>query len=680
MSVSQFSELSLRPEILRSISEMGFETPSPIQAQAIPLMLGREVDFLGLAGTGTGKTAAFAIPLLERIDTKARDVQALILCPTRELALQVAGQISLLGKYLRVKVATVYGGAPYAEQIRALKGGAQIVVGTPGRVIDHLERATLKLDSVRTLILDEADEMFSMGFKEEIDRVVEMLDGANTWLFSATMSPEVRRVVNSSLHNPVTVQVSKPNTLATGVEQYFYRVNEPDKPELVCKLIEAADEFYGIIFCQTKALVADLTRFMLDRGYKVDCLHGDMDQNSRERTMQAFRDKKLSVLVCTDVAARGLDVKDITHVVNYSLPRELESYVHRIGRTARSGKTGTVMNLVTYTHRHLIGRIEQHTRAQMKEGFVPTKREIAAKKVARLLPTFANQPFASRVLEVMGEDFRAQLASMTPEQVASHFIVMMLPDIFSGEAERASHVARAKRAARAEARESQAQAPVVPPAPVADVSAESAVATAKLEVVVSAPEVTVAETPVAVAPAQDVTPLAKLDLFGDEVVEKKKKAATIDQPPRARKKPLLDEDEIAAMLEEPATFGVRKEREERPARRAGFSRERRNDDVPRSQSQFRGAGPRESRFERTARPSRPAASSRPAVSTRPAVRAPRASAPSRPSAPMNLGKPPKHEAGPARTARQGETGGLNRRARRALLFGRPVDGANESTN
>ena len=401
------------------------------------MLLGEPTDFLGLAGTGTGKTAAFAIPLIERLDTKARSVQSLILCPTRELAMQVAGQISLLGKHLGVRVATVYGGAPFGDQVRMLKSGAQIVVGTPGRVIDHLERGTLVLSDVHTLILDEADEMFSMGFKDELDKIIAgVSEDANTWLFSATMSAEVRRVVQSKLHEPKTVQVNRTAMLSSGVEQLYYRCQENEKAEMICKLIEAADDFYGLIFCQTKALVADLTRFMLDRGYKVDCLHGDMDQNSRERTMQAFRDKKLTVLVCTDVAARGLDVKDITHVVNYSLPREMESYVHRIGRTARSGKTGIVMNLLTFSHRHLLGRIEQHTKVRMNEGFVPSKREVAAKKVARMLPTFIDQPNSDRVLEVMGEEFKTQLATMTTEEVAANFIVMMLPDIFGGDESR----------------------------------------------------------------------------------------------------------------------------------------------------------------------------------------------------------------------------------------------------
>jgi ATP-dependent RNA helicase DeaD len=340
-----------------------------------------------------------------------------------------------LGKYKGIRSVTIYGGASYNDQIRGLRQGAPVVVGTPGRVIDHLERGTLSLENVNTLILDEADEMFSMGFKEELDTVLKGVspENCNTWLFSATMSREVRRIVDDNLRSPQTVQVNRKEMLSAGVEQYFYRVNESDKPDIVCKLIEAADSFYGIIFCQTKALVSDLNALMANRGYKVDCLHGDKDQTSRERTMQAFRDRKIQVLICTDVAARGLDVKDVTHVVNYSLPRELENYVHRIGRTARSGKTGIVMNLVTFSHRQLIGRIEAHTKVPMKEGLIPTRREIGAKKVAKLLETFKDQPYHGRVLEVMGEEWKAQLATMTPEQVAGHFLALMMPEVFSGE-------------------------------------------------------------------------------------------------------------------------------------------------------------------------------------------------------------------------------------------------------
>ena len=268
-----------------------------------------------MAATGTGKTAAFGIPLLEQIDATKKSVQGLILCPTRELALQVCGQIQQLGQFKKIKVLPIYGGSNYSDQLHGLRTGAQIVVGTPGRLIDHLERGTLNLKDVQTIILDEADEMISMGFKEELEKILEAAprEICNIWLFSATLDKEVRRVADMYLRKAQQVQVNRTEMLSTTVEQIFYPARESDKPEILCKIIEAADDFYGIVFCQTKALVMDLTQYLQGRGYKVDCLHGDKTQKDRERTMQAFRDHKVNMLICTDVASRGLDVKDITH-------------------------------------------------------------------------------------------------------------------------------------------------------------------------------------------------------------------------------------------------------------------------------------------------------------------------------------------------------------------------------
>jgi len=420
----------------RAIAELGYEKPSPIQAATLPILLGQPTDFLGLAATGTGKTAAFGIPLLERLDPERRGVQALILCPTRELALQVRGQLDLLGRYKGVRTVAIYGGAGYSEQIQGLRAGASIVVGTPGRVIDHLERGTLRLDEVATVVLDEADEMISMGFKDELEKILETTprDSSQIWLFSATMSREVRKVADAYLRSPQQVQVNRTEIVPSTIEQYFYPTREGDKPEVLRKLIEAAENFYGVVFCQTKALVVELTQYLGERAYKVDCLHGDKDQNARERTMEAFRGRKVEILVCTDVAARGLDVKDITHVVNYSLPRELDIYVHRIGRTARSGKTGIAMNLVTPTHRRLILQIEAFTKTRMQEGRIPSRREIGTQRIAKTLPHFADQPFHARAVEVMSEEWKETLKGMTAEEVAGRFLTMMNPEIFNDRA------------------------------------------------------------------------------------------------------------------------------------------------------------------------------------------------------------------------------------------------------
>lgn len=433
-----FQELSLRPEILRALEEMGFTAPTPIQAETLPRLLGKKADMLGLAATGTGKTAAFSLPLLERLDTSKRGVQGLVLCPTRELAIQVAGQIDLLGKYLGVKALPIYGGVGYRDQFNGLDSGVSIVVGTPGRVCDHLDKGSLKLGNLQVLVLDEADEMISMGFQEDLERVLKAApEGqANIWLFSATLAPEVRNVADSYLNNPEKVQINRTEVLSATVEQVFYYVHEYDKPDVLTKIIDSADDFFGIVFCQTKALVTDLGDYLASRGYKAATLHGDLTQDARDRVMNAFRERQVNVLIATDVACRGLDVKDVTHVVNYSLPRELDNYVHRIGRTARSGKAGTAISLVTKSHMGLVRRIEQVTKSRMTEGRIPSHKEIAAKKVARDLNVFQDQTLQARAAGLLNDEWKAALEGMEKDEIAARFLVMRHPEMFADRAER----------------------------------------------------------------------------------------------------------------------------------------------------------------------------------------------------------------------------------------------------
>ncbi len=428
-----FSELNLSPELKRSIADLGYEKPSAIQAKALPILLDSPTDFIGIAATGTGKTAAFGIPIIEGIDASQKHVQALILCPTRELALQVAGQINLLGQHKGVRAVGIYGGSSYNDQVRALKHGTAVVVGTPGRLVDLVKQEYLDLSNLKTVVLDEADEMISMGFKEDLEFILDQApeNQSNIWLFSATMSGEVRKVADNYLRNPKQVQGSKTQVLSSTVEQLYYHTHESNKPEILCKLIDAAEDFYGIVFCQTKALVCDLTQYLSERGYKVDSLHGDKDQTSRERTMLGFRNRKMNILICTDVASRGLDVKDITHVINYSIPRELENYVHRIGRTARSGKAGFAMSLVTPSHRGLIHRIEKMTQTKMKEGKLPSRKEIGTKKVSAILSKFQEQsPSFTRAIELLDESWRSAFAQMSREEIVGRFLSMTFPDIF----------------------------------------------------------------------------------------------------------------------------------------------------------------------------------------------------------------------------------------------------------
>jgi ATP-dependent RNA helicase DeaD len=288
------------------------------------------------------------------------------------------------------------------------------------------------------LVLDEADEMISMGFKEELDKILTNIskESCNTWLFSATMSREVRRVADDYLTKPQQVQINQKEMLSTTVEQIYYMTAEGNKPEVLCKLIDSAEDFYGIIFCQTKALVSDLTQYLSGRGYRVDSLHGDKDQAGRERTMRSFRERNVNMLVCTDVASRGLDVKDVTHVVNYSIPRELDSYVHRIGRTARSGKAGLAFSLVTRSQRGLVDRIERATRSKFKEGIIPGRKEVGTKKVNALFAEFDSQKLFGRAASVLNDEWKAALAKMTPEEVAGRFLTMRFPEVFNDEAQK----------------------------------------------------------------------------------------------------------------------------------------------------------------------------------------------------------------------------------------------------
>lgn len=430
--MKSFDELELSAPIVKAIKELGFEKPSPIQEQTLPILLGEPTDFIGQAATGTGKTAAFAIPLLERIDPKVKAVQGIILCPTRELAKQVASQIDLLGKFLKISALPIYGGTGYGDQMSGLRNGCKIVVGTPGRVIDHIKKGSLNLSKVQTVILDEADEMISMGFKEDLETILEASprETSQIWLFSATLNQQVRRVADTYLRNAQQVSVNRKAMLSDSVEQVYYSVRESEKPEMLCKLIEATEDMYGIIFCQTKSLVTDLTTFLAERGYKVDSLHGDKSQNERERTMQSFRDRRLNILVCTDVASRGLDVKELTHVINYSIPRELDIYVHRIGRTARGGNTGVAMSFVTPKQRGVIGRIEKMTKSRLKAGTIPSRKDLAAKKVTRLLVKFQEQKFYARVTEHLGKDWEEAIGEMPMEEVIGRFVTMLSPETF----------------------------------------------------------------------------------------------------------------------------------------------------------------------------------------------------------------------------------------------------------
>ncbi|MCU0354119.1 MAG: DEAD/DEAH box helicase [Cytophagales bacterium] len=385
MQKIQFSELPLSEEIQRAVTEMGFVEASPIQAEAIPVALeGRDV--IGLAQTGTGKTAAFGIPALEQIDTSQKHTQVMILCPTRELAVQVTEELKRISKYMKLKCVTVYGGDPIDRQIRALREGAQVVVGTPGRVIDHLERKTLKLDKVRIAILDEADEMLDMGFRDDIESILEQLpDERQTLLFSATMSKEIMQLTKRYQQDPVVVKVVRNELTAENIEQLFYEIKGRAKIEVMCRLIDLYQLNQIIVFCNTKLRVDEVVDEMIKRGYGADGLHGDMRQQARNQVMAKFRSGNANILVATDVAARGIDVSDVDAVVNYDIPLDPEYYVHRIGRTGRAGKSGKAFTFVVGREYSRLREIESYTKKRIDRGVVPSFADVVGVKKAKFI-------------------------------------------------------------------------------------------------------------------------------------------------------------------------------------------------------------------------------------------------------------------------------------------------------
>ena len=381
-STKSFADLGLRAEIVDTLTTLGYEAPTPIQERTIPLMLSGR-DLIGQAQTGTGKTAAFALPILEKIDPKLRDTQALVLTPTRELAMQVADAIhSYSSKLGAISVLPVYGGAPIFPQLKRLERGAQIVVGTPGRLIDHLERKSLDLSKIRVLVLDEADEMLKMGFAEEVDKILAAVsDERQIALFSATMPEEVLRVAKRHLRNPERVEIEHRSISAPAIEQRFLNVSEGQKLEVLTQILELQPAEAVLIFRRTKTGSAELAEKLEGRGFAAVAMHGDMTQSLRESVIRRLRAGQVEIVVATDVAARGLDVEQIEHVINYDVPYDVEAYVHRIGRTGRAGRAGLATMFITPRERKMMREIERYTGAQIKPMKMPTRADIAAKRI-----------------------------------------------------------------------------------------------------------------------------------------------------------------------------------------------------------------------------------------------------------------------------------------------------------
>ncbi|OBJ60131.1 DEAD/DEAH box helicase [Mycobacterium colombiense] len=379
-----FADLQINPSVLRAIADVGYESPTGIQAATIPALMAGS-DVVGLAQTGTGKTAAFAIPILSKIDVTSTATQALVLAPTRELALQVAEAFSRYGAHLpKINVLPIYGGSSYGVQLAGLRRGAHVGVGTPGRVIDHLERGTLDLSHVDYLVLDEADEMLTMGFAEEVDRILsETPEYKQVALFSATMPPAIRKITTKYLHDPLEVSTKAKTATAENISQRYIQVAGPRKMDALTRVLEVEPFEAMIVFVRTKQATEEVAERLRARGFSAAAINGDIPQGQRERTVAALKDGSIDILVATDVAARGLDVERISHVLNYDIPHDTESYVHRIGRTGRAGRSGTALLFVSPRERHLLKAIEKATRQTLTETELPTVEDVNAQRVAK---------------------------------------------------------------------------------------------------------------------------------------------------------------------------------------------------------------------------------------------------------------------------------------------------------
>ena len=382
-----FAELGVNEQIRRAIEELGFVSPMPVQEEVIPYLLGNRNDVIALAQTGTGKTAAFGIPLLQRLDTARRDLQALILSPTRELCLQICDDIKDFSKYMEgVHVQAVYGGTSIMQQIRALKHGAQIVVATPGRLIDLMHRGVVKLNDVHNVVLDEADEMLNMGFSESINEIFEHLPKErNTLLFSATMSKEIEKIALNYLTDHKEIVVGSRNEGAENVNHVYYLVHAKDKYLALKRIVDYHPRIFAIVFCRTKAETQEIADKLIKDGYNAEALHGDLTQEQRDWAMQRFRAHLTQLLVATDVAARGLDVEDLTHVINYGMPDDIENYTHRSGRTGRAGKSGTSIAIIHTKEKHKIRNVEKVIGKKFVDGTLPTPQEICTKQLYKAM-------------------------------------------------------------------------------------------------------------------------------------------------------------------------------------------------------------------------------------------------------------------------------------------------------
>jgi len=418
--------LGVAEEIRRAIEELGFEQPMPVQEEVIPYLLGNRNDVIALAQTGTGKTAAFGIPILQRIDIESRETQALILSPTRELCLQIADDLKDFSKYMHgIHVAAVYGGASIELQIRALKKGAQVIVATPGRLIDLMNRGVAKLESVRNVVLDEADEMLNMGFSDSINAILEQVpEDRNTLLFSATMSRDIERIAKGYLRDHKEIVVGSRNEGAESVNHIYYMVNAKDKYLALKRIVDYNPRIFAIIFCRTKRETQEIADKLIHDGYNAESLHGDLSQQQRDLTMQKFRQHLTQLLVATDVAARGLDVDDLTHVINFGLPDDIESYTHRSGRTGRAGKKGTSIAIIHTRERRKMRDIERVISKDFVEGKIPTAQEICTKQLYKVMDEIVKTDVVEEQIAPFMEEMNRYFEYIDKEDLVKKIVSM----------------------------------------------------------------------------------------------------------------------------------------------------------------------------------------------------------------------------------------------------------------
>ncbi len=420
----QFNELNLIPEIIKGLDDLGFETPMPIQEKVIPILLNEERDLIGLAQTGTGKTAAFGVPILQQLDLQKRRTQALVLSPTRELCIQIARDIESYAKYMKgVNVLPVYGGASIETQIRGLKKGAHIVVATPGRMLDLIRRKQTDFSQVKTVILDEADEMLNMGFRDELDGILaETPETKRTGLFSATMPKEIRDISSRYMHDPDEVTIQSKNRASDTLEHQFFIVSNNNRYQVLKRIVDFYPGIYGIVFCRTRRSTQEVADNLIQDGYNADALHGDLSQAQRDYVMQKFRRKNLNILVATDVAARGLDVTDLSHVIHYELPDDTETYIHRSGRTGRAGKTGISITLVGTRRRHAIKSFERKIGNTFKRVKVPTGKEVCGNQLFNLIDRVEKAEVNETLIEEYLPDIYQKFEGLSREDLIKHFV------------------------------------------------------------------------------------------------------------------------------------------------------------------------------------------------------------------------------------------------------------------